>query len=170
MPSSPIRHRTNEELMLCKGAIERFRAIRGDDSAIDWSDLGIEGQVVFCAICEAIRKSSCVVADISGLNFNVLFEFGFAIGSGKPVWPLLEDKEEEVRRYSDFRSLSTIGHSRYRNSKDIFTKLTKKKPWQRHASLSVPDLLSYHPTVAAASVLYLKSHTTMNPAFGLRRP
>ena len=142
-----------------KGAIERFRTLRGDDSAIDWSDLEIEGQLIFCAICEGIRRSSCVVADISGLNFNVMFEFGFAIGCGKPVWPLLEDKEQEIRTYSDFRSLSTIGFSRYRNSKDIFTKLSKKKPWQRKAHLTVPDGLTLQANGTSTNVLYLQSPT-----------
>ena len=53
-----------------QGAIARFRESRGADSAIDWSELAIEGSVIFCTICEAIRRSSCVVADISGLEFQ----------------------------------------------------------------------------------------------------
>lgn len=153
-PSQPQRR-----VDAVQGAIGGFRNLRGNDSAIDWSDLSIEGQLIFCAICEGIRKSSCVVADISGLNFNVLFEFGFAIGCGKPVWPLVEDKEEEIRMYSDFRSLSTIGHSRYRNSKDIITKLSKKKPWQRKAHLTMSEQLTQQPSETSTSILYLQSPT-----------
>ncbi len=153
-PSQPQRR-----VDAIQGAIDKFRTLRGSDSAIDWSDLSIEGQLIFCAICEGIRKSSCIVADISGLNFNVLFEFGFAIGCGKSVWPLIEDKEQEIRMYSDFRSLSTIGHSRYRNSKDIFTKITKKKPWQRKANLIIPEQLAKQTDGTSTNILYLQSPT-----------
>ena len=140
-----------------QGAIERFRDSNGKDAAIDWRELAIEGRVIFCAICEAIRNSSCVVADISGLNFNVLFEFGFAIGCGKPIWPLIEQQEREMRMYSAFQSLSTIGHSRYRNSKNIVQKLQKKTPWTRKPSLPPPKMLCGQPLGNATSVLYLKS-------------
>ena len=147
-----------------QGAIERFRESNGVDSVIDWPELAIEGQVIFCAICEAIRNSSCVVADISGLNFNVLFEFGFAIGCGKPVWPLVQDQKQETRIYSAFRTLSTIGHSRYRNSKNIAQKLHKKKPWNRKPSLSRPTMLDGTPSGNATSVLYLKSPNDDEPS------
>ena len=147
-----------------RGAIDKFRDSQGFDSAIDWSDLAIEGRVIFCAICEAIRSSSCVVADISGLNFNVLFEFGFAIGCGKPVWPLIENREQEIRIYSAFSSLSTIGYSRYGNSKNIVQKLHKKKPWNRTYSLPPPTALRGKPTNQATSVLYLKSPNDDEPS------
>ena len=147
-----------------QGAIHRFRDSYGIEAAIDWSELAIEGRVVFCAICEAIRNSSCVVADISGLNFNVLFEFGFAVGCGKPVWPLLEDEEREIRMYSAFQSLSTIGHSRYRNSKNIAQKLHKKKPWNRKPSLPSPKMLKGRPIGHATDVLYLKSPNDDEPS------
>ena len=138
-------------------AIDKFRDAYGSDAAIDWKELAIEGRVIFCAVCEAIRNSSCVVADISGLNFNVLFEFGFAVGCGKPVWPLIQDHDRAIRLYSAFQSLSTIGHSRYRNSKTIVQKLQKKKPWTRKPSLPPPTMLNGKPLGHATNVLYLKS-------------
>ena len=147
-----------------QGAIEKFRDSNGFDAAIDWPELAIEGRVVFCAICEAIRNSSCVVADISGLNFNVLFEYGFAVGCGKPVWPLIEEKKRAVRMYSAFQLLSTIGHSRYRNSKTIVQKLRKKKPWHRKPSLPPPTMLNGQPVGKARGVLYLKSPNDDEPS------
>ena len=86
-----------------RGAIER---IQGDSEVgckiADWTDLPIEGNVIFCTICEAIRNARCVAADITGLNFNVLFELGFAIGAGRAIWPLVESSEEN-RLYVSFR-------------------------------------------------------------------
>ena len=149
---------------IIQSAIDKFRNEHGFESAIDWSDIAIEGKVIFCAICEAIRNSSCVVADISGLNFNVLFEFGFAIGCGKPTWPLIEDREQDIKMYSTFSSLSTIGHSRYRNSNNIIKKLDKKKPWNRKPPLPPPTMLSGKPSGQATSVLYLKSPNDDEPS------
>ena len=141
------------------GAIERIQ----DGSAIgcnimDWTDLPIEGRTIFCTICEAVRNTSCVAADVTGLNFNVLFELGFAIGSGKAIWPLVESSEDN-RQYKAFDTLTTVGHSRYTNSKSIATKISKKKPWTRRAHLPTPSLMASKPTRAARQILYLKSPT-----------
>lgn len=57
---------------------------------VDWQDLPIEGNLIFCEICKAIRQSNCVVLNTTYINFNVLFEYGFAVGAGRAVWPLVE--------------------------------------------------------------------------------
>ena len=141
-----------------RGAIERIQ----DGSEIgckiaDWADLPIEGKVIFCTICEAIRNAKCVATDITDLNFNVLFELGFAIGAGRAIWPLVESSDsEENRLYRAFDTLTTIGHSRYTNSKSIATKLLKKKPWTRRAHLPIPSLMAGKPTRTARQILYLR--------------
>ena len=139
-----------------RGAIERIQ----DGSTLgfniaDWTDLPIEGKVIFCAICEAIRNARCVATDITDLNFNVLFELGFAIGAGRAIWPLLERSEED-RLYSAFDTLTTVGHSRYTNSKSIANKLSKKRPWTRGAHLLAPSLMASKPTRTARQILYLR--------------
>ena len=139
-----------------RGAIERIQ----DGSEIgckiaDWTDLPIEGKVIFCTICEAIRNARCVATDITDLNFNVLFEFGFAIGAGRAIWPLVESSEDN-RLYRSFDTLTTIGHSRYTNSKSIANKLLKKRPWIRGARLPTPSLMACKPTRAARQILYLR--------------
>ena len=140
-----------------QGAIERIRDVAGDGFAVsDWTELPIEGQIISCMICEAIRNAKCVAADITDLNFNVLFELGFAIGSGNSIWPLVEGSADH-RLYAAFDTLTTLGHSRYSNSKSIATKVLKKKPWQRRANLPVPDPIDRKPTRRARQVLYLRS-------------
>ena len=139
-----------------RGAIERIQ----DDSEVgckiaDWTDLPIEGKVIFCTICEAIRNAKCVATDITDLNFNVLFELGFAIGAGRAIWPLVESSEEN-RLYKAFDTLTTIGHSRYTNSKSIANKLSKKRPWIRGAHLPTPSLMASKPTRTARQILYLR--------------
>src|SRR5690349_10930995 len=45
-----------------------------------WVDFAKPGHVVFCEICKHIRTADAVVADVTTLNFNLLFEIGFVIG------------------------------------------------------------------------------------------
>ena len=111
--------------------------------------------MIFCTICEAIRNARCVATDITDLNFNVLFELGFAIGAGKAIWPLVESSEDN-RLYQAFDTLTTLGHARYTNSKSIAKKLLKKRPWARGAHLSAPSLIAGKPTRSARQILYLR--------------
>ncbi len=140
-----------------QGAIERIQSVQETSCKVaDWTDLPIEGKVIFCTICEAIRNARCVATDITDLNFNVLFELGFAIGAGRAIWPLVENSEEN-RLYKAFDTLTTIGHSRYTNSRSIASKVLKKKPWLRGAHLRSPSMMACAPTRAARQILYLRS-------------
>ena len=122
---------------LCSAAIERLQGGSGigckSSATLGCRPCCSEGKVIFfCTICEAIRNARCVATDITDLNFNVLFELGFAIGAGRAIWPLVESSEDEENRlYRAFDTLTTLGHSRYTNSKSIATKVLKKKPWLR---------------------------------------
>lgn len=145
-------------------AIKGLRSRIPDLDVEDWRDLNVEGNIIFCEICRAIRQTKCVVADISGLNFNVLFEFGFAIGSGKPVWPLLEEDSDTLQTYSRFQTLTTIGHSKYNNSNSILGKLRRKQPWMRKPHFTPPAPLDSHPSRDALKVLYVKSPKDNEPS------
>ncbi len=68
-------------------AVKLLRSEHGHENWLSWEDLATGGQVVFCAICKAMRGCRSVVANVTSLNFNVLFELGFAIGLRKPLLP-----------------------------------------------------------------------------------
>lgn len=53
-----------------------------------WKQFQTTGQVIFCAICKSLRFTDFVVADVTTLNFNLLFEIGFALGLNLPVIPI----------------------------------------------------------------------------------
>jgi hypothetical protein len=53
-----------------------------------WRYFQTTGQVIFCSICKAMRFAEHVIADVTTLNFNLLFEVGFAIGLNLPVIPI----------------------------------------------------------------------------------
>ncbi len=126
---------------------------------MDWKELDVGGRIIFCQICQAIRNTRCVIPDITDLNFNVLFEYGFAVGLGLPVWPLIEEQRQASRLYYRFGTLTTIGHTRFKNSKTILTTLRRRsiKPWDRKPQIEPPTSIDGEPSIDARSVLYLMS-------------
>jgi hypothetical protein len=82
-----------------------------------WRDLDIPGRIIFCQIGKAIRGAETVFADVTTLNFNVLFEIGYCIGLGVPVRPIRDTSYEIDRR--DFKALGvldTLGYIDFTNA------------------------------------------------------
>jgi hypothetical protein len=133
--------------------------------ALDWRELPIEGNIILCEICKAIRSHSCTVVNTTYVNFNVLFEYGFAIGSGRAIWPLVEEgvsKDELVS--TNIKTITTIGYSQFSNGNSIFHKIFKKQPWERTSHFDLPLFLGDHPTREAMGVLYIKSAQNNEPS------
>jgi hypothetical protein len=149
-----------------RGAIALLRKNNTSDiTLIDWKDLPIEGNIIFCEICEAIRKSSCVVRNTTYTNFNILFEYGYAIGAGKAIWPLVEEGvAQENRIYSTLNTLTTIGYSSFTNSRSMYSKILKKQPWKRITRFDLPNPLGKEATRDAISLLYLQSKVDNEPS------
>jgi hypothetical protein len=72
------------KLILDQKGIEHYRA---DDE--------IKNKDVMCKICQEIQSCGKVIANISGLNPNVMLELGLAYGLGKEV-VLIKDKKTTV--------------------------------------------------------------------------
>ena len=63
-----------------------------------WKTLPVAGQIIFCEICKAMREADTIVADVSTLNFNLMFEVGFAIGLGISVIPVRDTNYSRDKR------------------------------------------------------------------------
>ena len=138
---------------------------RLDVKIFDWRKLSIEGRVIFCEICEAIRQSNCVVLNITKANFNVLFEYGFALGAGKALWPIVDETVETSRRaYSEIETLTTLGYSHFTNSQTLYKRMLKKEPWTKQTAFNLPPRLGLGPTLESMGVLYLKSIHNNEPS------
>lgn len=152
-------------------AIHRAIDLLADDKTVnvelfDWRDLPIEGNLIFCEICQAIRKSTCVVLNTTYVNFNVLFEYGFSVGTGKAVWPLVEEGiANEDRVYTSITTLTTIGYSSFTHGKSIYNKMLKKKPWLRTSRLVLPTALGQDVTRDTMALMYLQSNSDNEPSF-----
>ena len=92
-----------------------------------WEDGRIAGKVIINEICAAIEDAQLLLADLTGLDPNVLFEIGFAIAKGKRVWPIL-DTTLGRDDFTEFRTLSSVGYCPYTNSADIARAYFKDQP------------------------------------------
>lgn len=91
---------------------------------LSWKDLGISGQIIFCQICKALRFTKVVIADVTTLNFNLLFEIGYAIGLGLPVLPIRDTtyiKDQKV--FDELGLLDTLGYLDFQNSDALMEKI-----------------------------------------------
>jgi hypothetical protein len=94
-----------------------------------WREFGSTGQVVFCSICKNMRSADVVVADVTTLNFNLLFEVGYAIGLGKPIVPIRDTTIETNQ--SDFRELGlldTVGYLDFQNAESLARGILDRLP------------------------------------------
>lgn len=124
-----------------------------------WERMNISGKLLVQEICRQIDQADFFCADLTGINPNVLFELGYAIGRNKRIWLVLDSSlNTAVRDFNDLRVLTTVGHSKYHNSSDIVKHFYDDLP---HESLEktifdeeIKPNLTDEPSNA---VLYLKS-------------
>ncbi len=67
-------------------AINRLRVENREVELNTWEENDIAGRFISESILEEIDHGQLLVADITQLNFNVVFEVGYAIGRGKRVY------------------------------------------------------------------------------------
>lgn len=117
-----------------------------------WKHLGITGQIIFCEICKALRFTDLGVADVTTLNFNVMFEIGYALGLGLPVIPIRDTSyTQDHKAFDELGILDNVGYLDFQNSAELSNALTS------HGDRSTPVLQK--PNINKEQPLYLvKSH------------
>ena len=94
-----------------------------------WREFGITGQIIFCSICKNMRSADVIIADVTTLNFNLLFEVGYAIGLLKALIPIRDTTIETSQ--SDFRDLGlldTIGYLDFQNAESLARGILERLP------------------------------------------
>lgn len=107
--------------------------------SVGWESLDIEGNILISTICKSIDSSSAVVAEISSMNSNVLFEAGYALGRNKELWLALDTTDSEASKlWRDVGLFETVGRLNYEaNSDDIVNSVIRKRP-----DLKTPELFT----------------------------
>jgi hypothetical protein len=105
---------------IIESAVDELRTTSGVTSIQTWAQTEIAGRFVADQILSSISQKDCLLADISRLNFNVTYEVGFAIGSGKKTIVTLNSAfagaASELSRLGIF---DTLGYKPYENSHQL---------------------------------------------------
>ncbi len=85
-----------------------------------WRNFETGGQIVFCQICKAIRGAATVFADVTTLNFNLLFELGFCLGLDVAVVPIKDPTYSvDQRAFTSLGVLDTLGYLDFQNAAEL---------------------------------------------------
>jgi len=101
--------------------------LRGPLHFRTWKDIGISGQIIFCRICKAMRFATVIAADVTTLNFNVMFEIGYALGLGVPVLPIRDTSYiEDSKLFGQIGMIDVLGYIDFANSAGLAESLTRR--------------------------------------------
>jgi hypothetical protein len=138
---------------------EAIRAIQGGEivDIIGWKELSVGGRLIIGAVCDEIRKRELFIADVTGLNPNVLFELGYAIAHQKRIWLLFDPNIEKAKAdFERFQLLTTLGYHAYTNSNDIVQGFYKEQPYLNLEATAYQDLNAPARPLKKPTLLYLK--------------
>ncbi len=125
-----------------------------------WRSLSITGKLIIDEILQAIDQAAVFACDLTSLNFNVLFELGFAIGRSKRIWISLNNTiEQATHDYARLgATLVPIGYAPYSNQPTLLHALYKDQPWadSYKTNLQLASARTVTP-VTKPTLLYLKS-------------
>jgi len=88
-----------------------------------------------------------------------MFELGYAIGTKKRIWIVLDTTLSESRReYEQLQLLTTVGYASYRNSGDIVGAFLTERPYEDvDASIFAASVQPALSPAGKPALFYLKS-------------
>jgi hypothetical protein len=84
-----------------------------------WPQLPLAGHFLDSTVLESIASADIVAADVTALNFNVTYEVGYAIGCGKPVFPVRNTALKERPPTANESASLTPSATTYANSDEL---------------------------------------------------
>jgi hypothetical protein len=92
----------------------------GTDRFATWRQMDTAGHIIFCEICKSMRGAAAVYADVTTLNFNLMFEIGFAIGLGLPVRPVRDPTYAvDKKLFDSVGVLDTLGYIEFTHAQQL---------------------------------------------------
>jgi hypothetical protein len=112
-------------LDLLRSAVKKVTARTQDVRYERWEFNDIAGTPLISPIIEKIDESAFVVADITYLNLNVVYEIGYAIGKSKRVFLIRHSKTKGDRDIAKRIGIfDTLGFSEYEDDESLAHRLT----------------------------------------------
>ncbi|GAA1874622.1 hypothetical protein GCM10009715_21770 [Paeniglutamicibacter psychrophenolicus] len=112
---------------------------------VTWESLRVGGTIVIDQVLEAIDLADMCVFDLTNLNPNVLFEAGYAVSRGKPIWLTMDGTVSDAYSlWKEFSLLGPVGFIKYRNSDELVASFLHENPLESldpiYDSLIEPNL------------------------------
>lgn len=129
-PFRPERKRKRRERAI-RNAVKDVLKESFSDARLRVADKEPREPAVFCDICLLIQSSAYGIVDITGLNPNVLLELGMMFASGKPVFILVNKKDEENLRAklpSDIVWKRIIPYEEYIDIEESLSEALRSRP------------------------------------------
>lgn len=96
---------------------------------VTWEDLRVGGAIVISKVLQAIDESDFCIFDITRPNQNVLFEVGYALARGKPLWLTADTTVGTFQQnWRDLAILRPVAYEGYRNSTELSNKILAYDP------------------------------------------
>ncbi len=147
--------------------------INGTSTAqvVSWKNLTVGGKLVITEICKTITNCDVFLCDLTHLNHNVLFEFGYALALGKRTCLFLDTSIERSKTDFDRFNLSTVGYVTYRNSHDITNGFFREDPCSDIGHSLYKEIIesALRNTQWTTGILYLKSPIDTDASIVLSR-
>ena len=114
-----------------RSAIKLHKSKHPGFEVSEWTQNEVAGSFIVDPILDEIQNSDIVFADITGLNFNVVFEIGYAVGLGKKVVltrykPISDD--QLIREVGIFDTIGYISYSQDTDLERILSDSYTRKP------------------------------------------
>ncbi len=82
-----------------------------------WEENDIPGRFINSEILARIKEGNILIADITRLNFNVVFEIGYAIGQGKRLFLIQNSAYRQINDFvREVGIFDTLGYKKYSDS------------------------------------------------------
>jgi len=121
-----------------EAALERLSEQSPQFTFRSWRDFNVAGRIIFCEICKAMRGARVIFADTTTLNFNLLFEIGFALGLGIAVIPIRDTTyKTHEREYAQLGLLDTLGYLEFQNHATLAARIAENL---EKTALSLPQV------------------------------
>lgn len=104
-----------------RAAVGPANARRADGFTFEtWEEMDIPGRFISNEILHCIDNSEALVADISRLNFNVVYEIGYGIGRGKRILLVRNRAVQSISpTIQEVGIFDTLGYKEYATADDL---------------------------------------------------
>jgi hypothetical protein len=113
-------HAARPAVSAIEEAIASLRQLDPQNSWSSWRDTHTGAKLVFCNACKAARFAELVVADVTHLDFNVVFAIGVCLGLEIPVQLAVnKSASQDGALRSEFALLDSFDQIEYANPSEL---------------------------------------------------